>query len=278
MTPFFRRLTRSLTIRAGLLLIVVVATMALVAGWLHPGDPLELVGGPLMAPFEDPQIWLGTDSQGRSVAAQLFHGARTSLLIGFCATGIAVVVGVVVGAISGYYGGWVDTLLMRVTEAFQTVPNFILLLVLVVIFGSRLSTLAVVIGVVSWTAPARLTRAEFLTLRGREFVQACRGLGMSDARIIFGEILPNALPPVIIYTSVVMALSILLESSLAFLGFSDPDIASWGNLIADGRKVLRTTWFVAALPGFFILITVLGISLVGQGVNDALNPRLQNHE
>jgi len=278
MTPFFRRLTRSLTIRAGLFLIVVVATMALVAGWLHPGDPLELVGGPLMAPFEDPQIWLGTDSQGRSVAAQLFHGARTSLLIGFCATGIAVVVGVVVGAISGYYGGWVDTLLMRVTEAFQTVPNFILLLVLVVIFGSRLSTLAVVIGVVSWTAPARLTRAEFLTLRGREFVQACRGLGMSDARIIFGEILPNALPPVIIYTSVVMALSILLESSLAFLGFSDPDIASWGNLIADGRKVLRTTWFVAALPGFFILITVLGISLVGQGVNDALNPRLQNHE
>jgi peptide/nickel transport system permease protein len=131
-----------------------------------------------------------------------------------------------------------------------------------------------VIGAVSWTAPARLTRAEFLSLRGREFVQACRGLGMSDFSIIFGEILPNALPPVIVYTSVVMALAILLESALAFLGFSDPDVASWGKLISDGRKVLRTGWTVAFLPGLMILITVLSVSLLGQGINDTLNPRL----
>lgn len=274
MTNTLSKLLRSPITLAGCALLLVVMAMAAVAGWLYPGDPLELVGGPLTAPFSDPELWLGTDSQGRSIGAQLFYGARTSLLIGFAATGIAVVVGVAVGAIAGYYGGWVDTLLMRLTEAFQTIPNFILLLVLVVIFGSRIETLAFVIGAVSWTAPARLTRAEFLTLRNREFVQACRGLGMSDMRIIFSEVLPNALPPIIIYTSVVMALSILLESSLAFLGLSDPNVASWGNLISDGRKVLRTAWYVAVLPGFFILVTVLAVSLIGQGVNDTLNPRL----
>lgn len=275
MTNTLSKLLRSPITLAGCVLLLVVMAMAAVAGWLYPGDPLELVGGPLTAPFSDPELWLGTDSQGRSIGAQLFYGARTSLLIGFAATGIAVVVGVAVGAIAGYYGGWVDTLLMRLTEAFQTIPNFILLLVLVVIFGSRIETLAFVIGAVSWTAPARLTRAEFLTLRNREFVQACRGLGMSDMRIIFSEVLPNALPPIIIYTSVVMALSILLESSLAFLGLSDPNVASWGNLISDGRKVLRTAWYVAVLPGFFILVTVLAVSLIGQGVNDTLNPRLK---
>lgn len=266
---------RSPTMMVGLVLLAVVCAMAAVAGWLYPGDPLELVGGPLQAPFTDPDNWLGTDSQGRSIGAQLFYGARTSLLIGCTATGIAVLVGIAIGAVAGYYRGWIDSLLMRITEAFQTVPNFILLLVLVVIFGSRIGTLAIVIGAVSWTAPARLTRAEFLTLRNREFVQACRGLGMPDLRIIFTEVLPNALPPVIIYTSVVMAMAILLESSLAFLGFSDPDVASWGNLISDGRKVLRTAWYVAAMPGALILLTVLAISLIGQGVNDTLNPRLR---
>jgi peptide/nickel transport system permease protein len=268
-----KALTSKSVIIGGLLLLIVLA-MAALAGLLFPADPLDLVGAPLQKPFMSLEEIFGTDSTGRSVAAQLMYGARTSLLIGFIATGVAVLVGVVVGALAGFYGGWVDTLLMRITEAFQIVPSFILLLVLVVVFGSDVETLAVVIGAVSWTAPARLTRAEFLTLRRREFVQACRGLGMSDVSIIFGEILPNALPPVIVYTSVVMALSILLESALAFLGFADPDVASWGKLISDGRKVLRTDWTVAFLPGLMILITVLAVSLLGQGINDMLNPRL----
>lgn len=264
--------SKSVVIGGGLLLIVLA--MAALAGLAFPNDPLDMVGAPLQKPFEAPGELLGTDSTGRSVAAQLMYGARTSLLIGFIATGVAVLTGILVGAVSGFYGGWVDTLLMRITEAFQIVPSFILLLVLVVVFGSDIQTLAFVIGAVSWTAPARLTRAEFLSLRGREFVQACRGLGMSDSSIIFREILPNALPPVVVYTSVVMALSILLESALAFLGFSDPDVASWGKLISDGRKVLRTDWTVAFLPGVMILITVLSVSLLGQGINDTLNPRL----
>jgi peptide/nickel transport system permease protein len=272
------RLKRFLLVPAtviGLALMLIVLAMAFSADWLFPQDPLALAGRPLQLPLENPSFPLGTDSVGRNVAAQLFYGAQISLLVGLAATAVAIATGILIGSIAGFYSGWVDTLLMRVTEAFQIVPNFVLLLLLVLIFGSKITTVTLAIGIVSWTAPARLTRAEFLSLRNREFVQACHVLGMSDIRIIFREILPNALPPVIVYASVVMALAILLESALAFLGLSDPNVASWGNLIADGRRVLRTDWYVAALPGFAILVTVLSISLIGQGLNDALNPRLR---
>jgi peptide/nickel transport system permease protein len=259
----------------GLILLLVVIAMAISAGWLYPRDPLALAGRPLVWPFTNPRFPLGTDNSGRDIAAQIFHGARISLLIGGVATIIAVAIGIVIGAVAGYYGGWVDNVLMRVTEAFQTLPNFLLLLVLVAVFGSTIGTVIVAVGVVSWPAPARLTRAEFLSLRNREFVQAGRTLGLKDFKLIFGEILPNALPPVIVYASVVMALSILLESALAFLRLSDPNVASWGNLIGLGRDVLRVQWYVSAIPGIAILLTVLAVSLVGQGLNDALNPRLK---
>ncbi len=266
---------RSPSAVVGLLLLPIVVAMAASAGWLFPRDPLALAGRPLVWPGDNPRFALGTDNSGRDIAAQIFHGARISLLIGVVATSIAIIIGVVIGAISGYYGGWVDTALMRVTEAFQTLPNFLLLLVLVAVFGSNLMTVTIAIGVVSWPAPARLTRAEFMSFRNREFVQACRTLGMKDRQIIFREILPNALPPVIVYASVVMAVAILLESALAFLRLSDPNVASWGNLIGLGRDVLRIQWYVSAIPGLAILLTVLAVSLVGQGLNDALNPRLK---
>jgi peptide/nickel transport system permease protein len=249
--------------------------MAASAGWLYPKDPLALAGRPLVWPFSNPRFLLGTDNSGRDIAAQIFHGARISLLIGVVATVISIMIGITIGAFAGYYGGWVDTALMRVTEAFQTLPNFLLLLVLVAVFGSTITTVTVAIGIVSWPASARLTRAEFLSLRNREFVQAGRTLGLKDAKLIFGEILPNALPPVIVYASVVMAVAILLESALAFLKLSDPNVASWGNLIGAGRDVLRVQWYVSAIPGIAILVTVLAVSLVGQGLNDALNPRLR---
>ncbi len=259
----------------GLALLALVLTMAATAGVLFPRDPLGLAGRPLQWPFENQRFFLGTDSSGRDIAAQIFHGARVSLMIGFVATSVAILIGVLIGALAGYYGGVVDDLLMRLTEAFQTLPNFLLLLVLVAVFGSNIVMVTLAIGIVSWPAPARLTRAEFLTLRNREFVQACRTLGLGDAQIIFREILPNALPPIIVYASVVMAVAILLESALAFLNLSDPNVASWGNLIGQGRNVLRTQWYVSAIPGLAILLTVLAISLVGQGLNDALNPRLK---
>ncbi len=259
----------------GLLLLILVLAMALSADWLYPRDPLALAGRPLIWPFSNPRFLLGTDNSGRDIAAQIFHGARISLLIGLVATVISVFIGITIGAFAGYYGDWVDTALMRVTEAFQTLPNFILLLVLVAVFGSTITTVTVAIGIVSWPASARLTRAEFLSLRNREFVQAGRTLGLRDVKLIFGEILPNALPPVIVYASVVMAIAILLESALAFLKLSDPNVASWGNLIGAGRDVLRVQWYVSAIPGVAILVTVLAVSLVGQGLNDALNPRLK---
>jgi peptide/nickel transport system permease protein len=272
---FLRSYVRSPAAVVGLCLLVIVLIMAATAGMLFPRDPLALAGRPLQWPAENPKFLLGTDNSGRDILAQIFYGARISLLIGLVGTTIAIVIGVVIGALAGYYGGAVDTVLMRITEAFQTLPNFLLLLLFVAVFGSNLTTVTIAIGIVSWPAPARLTRAEFLSLRGREFVEACRTLGLGDAQIIFREILPNALPPVIVYASVVMAVSILLESALAFLRLSDPNVASWGNLIGLGRDVLRTHWYVSAIPGLAILLTVLAVSLVGQGLNDALNPRLR---
>ena len=271
-----RRYFRSPAAVGGLILLLIVIAMAISASWLYPRDPLALAGRPLLWPFSNPRFPLGTDNSGRDIAAQIFHGARISLLIGGVATVIAIAIGVLVGAFAGYYGGWIDNILMRITEAFQTLPNFLLLLVLVAVFGSTLTTVTIAVGVVSWPAPARLTRAEFLSLRNREFVQAGRTLGLRDLQLILGEILPNALPPVVVYASVVMAVAILLESALAFLHLSDPNVASWGNLIGLGRDVLRVQWYVSAIPGVAILATVLAVSLVGQGLNDALNPRLKS--
>ena len=272
---FLRLYFRSPPAVIGLLLLILGLAMAVSADWFYPRDPLALAGRPLIWPLSNPRFLLGTDNSGRDIAAQIFHGARISLLIGLVATVISVLIGITIGALAGYYGDWVDTILMRVTEAFQTLPNFILLLVLVAVFGSTITTVTVAIGIVSWPASARLTRAEFLSLRNREFVQAGRTLGLRDVKLIFGEILPNALPPVIVYASVVMAIAILLESALAFLKLSDPNVASWGNLIGAGRDVLRVQWYVSAIPGVAILVTVLAVSLVGQGLNDALNPRLK---
>ena len=161
---------------------------------------------------------------------------------------LALVVGVVIGACAGYFRGWVDEVLMRITDAFQILPNFLLLLVLVAVFGSDIQTITVAVGLVSWPPTARLTRAEFMTLRQREFVQASRTLGQGHLSIIVREILPNALPPVIIYSSVVMATAVLLESALAFLNLSDPNVASWGNLIGAGRSVMREQWYVITIP------------------------------
>ena len=274
MTDALRRYGRNPAAVLGSVLLLLVLGAALSAPLLYPADPLGLAGRPLQWPGANPRFPLGTDNSGRDIAAQVLHGARVSLLIGLVATAVSVCIGIAVGALAGYHGGWADDALMRVTEAFQTLPNFLLLLVLVAVFGSDITTVTLAIGAVSWPATARLTRAEFLTLRSREFVEAARTLGMGDGRIIFREILPNALPPVIVYASVVMAISILLEAALAFLNLSDPNVASWGNLIGAGRGVLRVQWYVSAIPGVAILLTVLAVSLVGQGLNDALNPRL----
>lgn len=269
----WRRYRRNRAAVVGLVLLAVVLAMAATAGIVEPGDPLRRAGEPLIRPFVDWSVPLGTDQLGRDILAGIFHGARTSLVIGIVSTVVAISIGILVGAFAGFFGGWTDDVLMRITEAFQTIPNFVLLLALVAILGSSLENMILAIGIVSWTAPARLVRAEFLSLRGREFVEAARNLGVGNLSLIFKEILPNALPPVIVFASVIMALSILMESALAFLGLGDPNFASWGNMIGTGRSVLRTAWYCAAIPGLAILLTVLAFSLIGEGLNEAVNPR-----
>ena len=258
---------------AGAALLVLVVLAAAAAPLLFPGDPLDIVGRPLLEPFTDPRFPLGTDRLGRDILAGLAHGARASLLVGLVAAFGAILIGILVGAVAGYFGGWTDEVLMRLTETFQTVPGFILALALIAVMGPGIVSVAVAIALVSWTGPARITRAEFLTLRQREFVSAARVLGLGHGRIIFREILPNALAPIIVLGSVIVAAAILIESALSYLGLSDPNRVTWGQMIAGGRPVFRTAWFVSAIPGVAILLTVLSVSLVGEGLTDAANPR-----
>ncbi|MGE0715629.1 MAG: ABC transporter permease [Alphaproteobacteria bacterium] len=272
---FWRRFSRRWASVLGLVLLAAVIAGALAAPILFPGDPWDMAGAPYSWPGEDPLFPLGTDTLGRDVAAGLFHGARVSLLVGIAATAAALGIGILVGAAAGYYGGIVDDALMRVTEVFQTIPNFIFIIVLVVIFKPSVATIVLAISAVSWPSLARLVRAEFLTLRQREFVQSCRLIGMGDARIILGEILPNCLAPVIVTASIMVATAILIEAGLSFLGLGDPNVMSWGTMIGAGRTSLRNAWYLTAIPGLAIVVTVLALNLVGEGLNDAFNPRLR---
>ncbi|NKJ46669.1 ABC transporter permease [Burkholderia sp. SG-MS1] len=259
----------------GLVLLAAFIALAFGAGHLFPGDPLDMVAAPFEWPGTDPLYRLGTDSLGRDVAAGIAHGTRVSLLIGAAAAGIGLVIGTLVGAVGGFFGGVIDNVLVRVTELFQTIPSFLLVIVIVAIGRPSVTVIALAIGIASWPTVARIVRAEFRTLREADFVLAARSQGFSNARIIFGEILPNALPPVIVTASVMVASAILIESSLSFLGMGDPNVVSWGGMIGAGRDSLRTAWYLTAIPGAAIVIAVLALNLLGDGLNDALNPRLR---
>jgi len=274
MIQFWRLFRRNRSAVLGLVILGLVILMAATAHLMFPEDPFRLAGRSMSPPGENGFL-LGSDSLGRDVASGIAHGAKTSLLIGLMATLVAVGFGTLMGGLAGYYGGWIDDILMRVTEMFQTIPSFIFAILLVAIMKPSIESIVIAIAVVSWPAVARLVRGEFLSLRGREFVQACHTLGMSDARIILREILPNCLSPIIVIGSLMVATAILIESGLAFLGLGDPNIMSWGFQIGAGRTLLRSAWWVCTFPGIAILVTVLAINLVGEGLNDALNPRLR---
>ncbi|MEO8040369.1 MAG: ABC transporter permease [Betaproteobacteria bacterium] len=276
MKEFLLRFARNKAAVGGVAILIVVAGMALSAPWLYPDSPWDMVTEPFLLPGADAAHPLGSDMMGRDLAAGIFHGARVSLVIGIVATLVALTVGISLGAIAGYYGGWVDNVLMRLTELFQTIPAFIFAIVLVAIFQPTVTSIVLAIGAVSWPPIARLTRGEFLTLRNREFVQACITIGMGDLRIIALHILPNALAPIIVTGSLMVATAILTEAGLAFLGLGDPNVMSWGTIIGAGREVLRTAAYVTTIPGIAILLTVLALNLVGEGLNDALNPKLKN--
>lgn len=273
MKDFLWRFRRNKGAVVGLALLAGIVALAVIAPFAFPFDPWSIRGAPFRPPLH-PDFPLGSDTLGRDIAAGIAHGARVTLMLGIVATAVAVLIGVLLGALAGYFGGLADDLLMRFTEFFQTIPSFVLAIVLVAIFTPSIGSIVFAIAIVSWPPVARLVRGEFLALRSREFVEAAIVLGQKRRHIIFVEILPNAVSPIVIAASLMVATAILLESSLSFLGLGDPDLMTWGYMIGMARTVVRTAWWASVFPGLAILITVLAINLVGEGLNDALNPRL----
>lgn len=272
MKEFWQRYRRNKGAVVGLAVLGLVVLLAVVAPLLFPTSPWEMTGAPFQRPFGE--FLLGTDMLGRDVLSGIVHGARVSLMVGVVSTVVAVTLGLAFGALAGYFGGAIDDALMRFTEFFQTIPSFVFAIVLVAIFRPSIGSIVAAIAIVSWPPVARLVRGEFLALRQREFVQAAVVVGESHLKIILGQILPNAMSPVIVMASLMIASAILLESALSFLGLGDPNMMSWGYMIGASRSVMRQAWWMSTFPGIAILLTVLALNLVGEGLSDAMNPRL----
>ncbi len=256
----------------GLAILVLVALAAIFAQIIAPAGPFKL-GGPRLAPPGTAGHLLGTDHLGRDMVAQLVYGARVSLLIGLVAATISLLVGVVIGSVAGYFGGWADILLSRLTDMFLIIPAFFLIIIVVATLGSGITYVMIVIGLTSWPTSARLMRAQALTLRERTFIQALKALGETSPRILMRHIIPNGIQPLIANATLDIASAILIEAGLSFIGLGDPNKATWGRMIFDGRTTILTAWWTSVLPGIAIIITVLGFYLVGDGISYVLSPR-----
>jgi peptide/nickel transport system permease protein len=258
----------------GLALLTFVVLVMALGPTLYPVAPFDLVAAPFTEPFVDRGVWLGTDYLGRDILAGMVVGGRATVTVGLSAALITVTIGITVGSLAGYFGGLVDEMLSRITELFQVLPPLLFAMVLVTLFSPSLGTVAIAIGMVSWTSTARLARAEFMRLRKLEYVNAARALGAGHLRLMLREILPNALPPLIVSATLIIGVAILFEAGLSFLGLSDPNVMSWGLMIGSNRKNILECWWAVTFPGFAIFVTVLAVSLVGDGLNDAFNPKL----
>ena len=271
---FISRLRGNRMALVGAAIVAVMFLLAVLAPLLA-GDPGAIdISRRLQSPSW--QFPLGTDDLGRDVLARILYGARISLLVGFVAVGIASLIGIVLGALAGYYGRWVDGLLMRFVDIMLCFPTFFLILAVIAFLEPSIWNIMIIIGLTGWMGVARLVRAEFLSLRERDFVQAARALGASDGRLIFRHILPNALSPVLVSATLGVAGAILTESALSFLGIGvQPPTPSRGNMLIAGKQTLGTAWWLSAFPGMAILVTVLGYNLLGEGIRDALDPRIR---
>jgi peptide/nickel transport system permease protein len=259
--------------RWGFAIIVTVLLLALFAPWIAPYDPDAIDVKNILLPPSG-HHWMGTDGLGRDVFARMLYGARISLLVGFVAVGIATVIGVILGAISGFYRGWVDVVIMRLVDIMLSIPTFFLILAVIAFLTPSIWNIMIVIGLTSWMGVTRLVRAEFLSLREREFVVAAQTLGARNERLIFRHLLPNSLTPIIVSSVLGIASAVLVESGLSFLGLGvQPPQASWGNILTDGKEYIQFAWWLSFFPGMAILLTVLGYNLLGEGLRDALDPR-----
>lgn len=275
MKKFMHRFAANKGALAGLLILCLVILTAVFCSVWFEESPWFMVAEPLIKPFTSGDYPLGTDMLGRDLGAGLAYGARVSLLVGVVSTLVAVIFGVLIGSLAGFYGGRTDDLLMRFTEFFQTIPQLAMAVVLVATFTPTIYSIVGAIAIVSWPPVARLVRSEFLSLKQREFVQAAIVIGQKPARIIFTQILPNAISPIIVTASLMIATAILTESALSFLGLGDRNLMSWGFMIGAARTMLREAPLMSVLPGIAILLTVLAINLIGEGLNDAMNPQLR---
>ena len=270
----WQRFRRNRMALAGAAIVLFMFLMAVAASFTSV-DPAAIdVSKSLLPPsWEHP---LGTDDLGREVLVRMLYGARISLLVGFVAVGISTLIGIICGALAGYYGGWVDAVMMRFVDIMLCFPAFFLILAVIAFLDPSIWNIMIVIGLTSWMGVARLVRAEFLSLRQRDFVMAAEALGASDSRLIFRHILPNALSPVLVSATLGVAGAILTESALSFLGIGvQPPTPSWGNMLIIGKQTLGSAWWLSVFPGLAILITVLGYNLLGEGIRDALDPRIK---
>ncbi|UWQ90478.1 ABC transporter permease [Aliisedimentitalea scapharcae] len=258
----------------GLIVLIVITFGAIFGPLLYPTDPFEMVWAPFSPPGEEGFL-LGTDYLGRDLVAMILNGARVSLIIGLAAAFVSIFIGVTIGALAGFYRGYVEEILMRITEFFQVLPTLLFSMVIVALFGASLPMITLAIGIVSWTAVARITRSEFLRIRELEYVKASRASGAKNMKLMFRVILPNALPPIIVQSALMVGSAILFEAGLSFLGLTDPNVVSWGQIIGSNRQYILDASYTVTFPGLAIFITVLAISLVGDGLNDALNPKLR---
>lgn len=262
----------------GAVIVLLLITVSLFAPFIAPYDPTAINVHDVLSPPSETHL-LGTDELGRDVFSRIIWGSRVSLKVGFVAVGIAIIIGIVIGALAGFYGGKIDAVLMRFVDIMLAFPTFFLILAVIAILEPSIFTIMVVIGITSWMDVARLVRAEFLTLKERDFVGAARALGVTDARLIFRHILPNALSPVFVAATFGVAGAILIESGLSFLGLGvQPPDPSWGNILTAGKDNIEVAWWLSLYPGLAILITVLSYNLVGEGLRDALDPRLWEAE
>lgn len=275
MKKFLKRFAANKGALFGCFIFLVVVFLAVFCSYLFKDSPWAMVAQPLLQPLENRDFLFGTDMLGRDIGAGIAYGARVSLLVGVVSTLAAVIFGVLIGAVAGFFGGRMDDALMRFTEFFQTIPQLAMAVVLVAIFTPSLYSIVGAIAVVSWPPVARLVRSEFLSLKQREFVQAAVVIGQTPLRIMFTQILPNAMSPIIVTASLMIATAILTESSLSFLGLGDRNAMSWGFMIGASRTMLREAPMMSVLPGVAILLTVLAINLIGEGLNDAMNPHLR---
>ncbi len=259
----------------GAAIVLVVAVLALLAPWIAPYDPTAINVRAILLP-PSWEHWCGTDTLGRDVFSRMLYGARVSLAVGFVAVGISLIIGLILGAIAGYAGGRTDAMLMRATDMVLCFPTFFLILAVIAFLEPSIWNIMIVIGLTSWMGVARLVRAEFLSLKQREFVLAAHSLGVPAGRMIWRYLLPNAMGPVLVSAVLGVAGAVLVESGLSFLGLGvQPPDPSWGNILTEGKDNIQIAWWLSLYPGLAILVTVLGYNLLGEGLRDILDPRLK---